>query len=125
MAKNIDASTGAWMFLKINNYLLQGTYTGIKIREADNLKELGKVKDLNESSRILVKENDSTIWMSHGYKGIYKIKFENSTLTKSKIEFYNAENKLPTNLYNSVYRINGQLHFSTLQGIFDYIESTD
>ncbi|MCB0497682.1 MAG: hypothetical protein KDC79_16180 [Cyclobacteriaceae bacterium] len=125
MAKNIDASTGAWMFLKINNYLLQGTYTGIKIREADNLKELGKVKDLNESSRILVKENDSTIWMSHGYKGIYKIKFENSTLTKSKIEFYNAENKLPTNLYNSVYRINGQLKFSTQQGIFDYIESTD
>lgn len=123
IAQNIDATTGTWMFLKVKNHLLQGTYDGIKIRDADNLTQTGTIKQLHESSRILVKENDSTIWMSHGYKGIYRLDFKNSELTESNIDFYNGNNKLPSDLFNAVYIINGKLKFSTEHGILDYNEA--
>mgnify|MGYP002713113461 CR=1 FL=1 len=124
-AQNLDASAGTWMFLKMEDQLLQGTYNGIKIRRSDDLKLTGEVKGLAESSRIMVKEDDSTVWMSHGYKGIYKIDFKSNRLNGSHIEFFNADNKLPTDLFNTVYLINGKLKISTEKGLFDYDAERD
>lgn len=125
VAKNIDSSTGTWMFIATKNNLFQGTYKGIKIRDLNSLKELGRIENLNESSRILVKENDSTLWMSHGYKGIYKINLNNNNLSKSEVEFYNVEHNLSSNLFNVVHLINRQLKFTNEQGIFKYDKATN
>jgi len=120
MAQSIDNSIGTWMFLKLDDVILQGTYEGIKILGTKNYTEKGKIANLKESSRILVKENDSTLWMSHGYKGIYRIQLINGSPYHTKIEYYNKEHLLPSNFFNTAHLIEGQLKVSTEMGIYDY-----
>ncbi len=120
IAQSIDESVGTWQFLELEDVVLQGTYEGIKILDATNYTETGRIANLKESSRILVKENDSTIWMSHGYKGIYKIQLGNGSPYHAQYEYYNKDHLLPSNFFNTVHLIEGQLKISTETGIFDY-----
>ncbi len=116
---------GSWMFLKLEDVVLQGTYEGIKILDAKDYTETGRVANLKESSRILVKENDSTVWMSHGYKGIYRIQLINGSPYHTKIEYYNKDHLLPSNFFNTAHLIEGQLKVSTEMGIYDYHAETN
>ncbi len=125
MAQSIDNSIGTWMFLKLDDVILQGTYEGIKILDATTYAETGSIANLNESSRILVKENDSTVWMSHGYKGIYRIQLINGSPYATKIEYYNKDHLLPSNYFNAAHLIEGQLKVSTEMGIYDYHAETN
>jgi len=120
IAQSIDNSIGTWVFLELEDVVLQGTYEGIKILDATNYAETGRISNLNESSRILVKENDSTVWMSHGYKGIYRIQLINGSPYATKIEYYNKDHLLPSNFFNTAHLIEGQLKVSTEMGIYNY-----
>ncbi len=111
---------GTWMFLKLEDVVLQGTYEGIKILDTTTYAETGSIANFNESSRILVKENDSTVWMSHGYKGIYRIQLINGSPYATKIEYYNKDHLLPSNYFNAAHLIEGQLKVSTEMGIYNY-----
>jgi len=119
-AKPIDDGTGTWMFIKFQDHLFQGTYDGIKILNPATYVQTGKVDNLTESSRVMVKENDSTLWMSHAYKGVYKIQSGSNSNSKTTIEYFNQQNGLPTNLSNSVHLVEGQLIVTTQSGIFSY-----
>lgn len=111
---------GTWAYQEVYNHLLKGTYGGIDILDENGTKVLGAIKNLAESSRILVKENDSTLWMSHSYRGIYKISFHEKSVFKHTVTLYNVENGLPSNLKNTVHLIDGQLKISTENGFFTY-----
>ena len=114
-----NCNSGSWMFLEMNDKLLNGTYDGIRILKKKSSEKILKVKNLEESSRILIKENDSTVWMSHIYKGIYKITFSSSSDSTSIIHF-NHDNGLPSDLFNIIHMIEGQLRVSTENGIYAY-----
>ena len=116
---------GSWMFLEMNEYLLKGTYEGIEILDQDELNELGRILDLEESARVIVKENDSTIWMSHIYKGIYKITIHDHDSLRSTVKYYNEDNGLPSDLFNMVHIIEGGLFISTINGLYTYDEVND
>jgi len=111
---------GTWAYIEVYGHLLKGTYEGIDIFDKRGIKVLGKIKDLTESSRILIMENDSTLWMSHFYKGIYKISFHDRSVLNHTVTHYNGESGLPSNLNNTVHLIEGQLKISTESGFFTY-----
>lgn len=119
-AVNFDYKQGTWMILPLSNVLLQGTYDGIEVLNKKSLAMQGRIDGLNESSRILVKENDSTVWMAHGYRGLYRINFFGKSIYRPKIEYYNGDNQLPSDLFNAVQLINGQLVITTSNGIYNY-----
>lgn len=120
-AEPLNLVIGAWTFLKVNNTLFQGTYEGIKILDPHDYSIQGIIPNLKESSRIIVLENDSTIWMSHDYRGIYRIQInEQNLFTNPEIEYYNSNNGLPTDLFNTVQLIEGKLKISTQDGIYSY-----
>lgn len=120
-AEPLSLVTGAWTFLQVQNTLLQGTYEGIKILDPHDYSIRGKIPNLKESSRIIVLENDSTVWMSHAYRGLYRIQInEQNLMTNPEIEYYNSNNGLPTDLYNTVQLIEGKLKISTQNGIYSY-----
>lgn len=119
-AKLIENSIGTWMFLKHGNLLLKGTYEGINILNAKSYSETGKVKDLIESSRIIVTENDSVLWMSQAYKGVYRIELSPGRPFNSKVEYFNKDNKLMSDLSNVVHKIDGHIVVSTQNGVFEY-----
>jgi len=111
---------GTWAYQEIYGHLLKGTYVGIDILDGNGTKVLGAIENLTESSRILVKENDSTLWMSHSYRGIYKISFHEKSVFNHTVTPYNVENGLPSNLKNTVHFIEGQLKISTENGFYTY-----
>jgi len=78
---NFSDIGGAWKFMELRkypNYLLEGTYAGFYLYRKNSanpvkLENLGKLKGFDESSRIFEEDDDGNIWVSHAYRGLYKI----------------------------------------------------
>lgn len=128
-ASPIDGTDGVWNFLPLAqnpNYLLAGTYSGIALFEKvnDTYKYVRRLKGFNESSRLIQQDDQGNIWMSHGYKGIFKLTLSEN-LQEIEAKFYGNKEGLPTNLLNSVWKVGGKLLFTTEFGLYHYNPSTD
>ena len=115
---------GSWKFMETPNpnLILEGNYRGISFfnLENGNWKYKHSILNFDESSRILEFENDSTLWMSHGLKGVYKLILDANMNAVGKIELYGKGNGFPSNRLISVYSLDGKLIFTSEKGIFDY-----
>jgi hypothetical protein len=73
----ISAVTGGWTTKKLGqDKLIQGNYTGLVIFRKDALGNWAfdhKVAGFGEPSRYVEQDNKGQIWVSHAYKGIYKL----------------------------------------------------
>ena len=115
---------GSWTFIKTHKpgLILGGDYQGIRYFSKQNNKwtKIGEIPNLNESSRILELENDSTLWMTHGYKGAYKLQLNRNMQLKNDIQHFGEESGFPSNILISSYNLNGKLVFTSEQGIYDF-----
>jgi DNA-binding CsgD family transcriptional regulator len=115
---------GSWKFIKTNqpNLILGGDYQGIRYFEKLNNKwtKVGEVPNFSESSRILEFENDSILWMTHGYKGAYKLQFDNKLQLKNEVQHFGKNAGFPSNILITSYNLKGQLVFTSERGIFDF-----
>lgn len=124
----IDRSTGYWTFKpfqihKDNFTLAAGNYLGVHLFTYQNNQffDKGVIPNLNTSARFVAYDsllND--IWVSHPYRGVYKINLNNST-----VKLYTATNGLPSTLNNHVYKIKNQIIIATEQGIYSYNAKKD
>lgn len=129
IAQNISELKGVWSFLPLKenpNLILAGTYMGLGLFEKINNRYvfLRKIKGFDESSRLIQQDEDGNIWMSHGYKGIYKLNLS-PDFKEVNSKFYGNKDGLPTNLLNSVWKIGGRVVFTTEYGIYIYNPETD
>ena len=115
---------GSWKFIKTTdpNLILGGDYQGIRYfkRLDGKWNRVGEIPNLTESSRILKFENDSTLWMTHGYKGAYKVQLDNNLELKNKVQHFGKHSGFPSNILISSYMLNGKLIFTSEHGIFDF-----
>ena len=115
---------GSWNFIKTKDpkLIIGGDYQGIRFFKKKNnqWKNIGEIPNLSESSRIIHYQNDSTLWMTHGYKGAYKIDIDNNYRLKSRVKHFGLENGFPSNILISAYNLNDKLVFTSENGIFDY-----
>lgn len=128
-ATRISEELGAWTFIKLKDhpeYIIGGTYKGLQLFKNINgeIKFVRKIKGLSESSRIMEQDENGIIWMTHGYKGAYKIEL-NESLDSLKYTFYNSESGFPSNILINVWKIDGRLVFSSERQVFIYDEETD
>lgn len=127
-ATQISNINGAWVFqsLKSNpNYLLCGTYTGLTLFEQqNNYKFYEKVKHLEESCRIMAQDDNGTIWITHPYRGVYKVLL-NGDLSINSIKFYNSKDGFPSDLLIHVFEISNQIIFTAEYGIYLYNSELD
>lgn len=93
-----------------------GNYTGIHLFEEKNgnYTDAGAIENFNESSRY-VETDGSNIWVSHPYRGVFKINLRDQTITK-----FSKANGLPADLDNHVFKIKNQIVFATPKGIYEY-----
>ncbi len=119
-ANKFFSETGSWTFVNWFDYYLQGAYDGVYIYKNTLENPIGKLNSFRESSRILTIENDSILWVSHGYKGLYRIVLSEDDLLNPKIDFFNEENGLPTNFHNTMIKIDGELKVISEEGILNY-----
>lgn len=122
-AKAIAKIDGAWKGVLIPNHpdlLLAGGYTGLYLLKNINGSWVfqHRIKGFEESSRIIETDKAGNIWIAHGYKGIYKLKFNTSFDTVSDIQFYNDKSGFPSSLFLNVFKIHDDILFGTTKGVY-------
>ncbi len=127
---------GAWKFMQLDlhpEYVLEGTYTGLFLyqkgskdqQDRRNLEFVRKLEGFEESARVMEQDRDGNIWVSHAYKGLYKMKLSDDLQSIEKITFYNSNHGLPTDLFINVATIRDELVFTTPKGIYRYDKELD
>jgi len=122
-----DAS---WLFLPMSpvlpsKYLLAGTYTGIKILgyDHDKFTDLGNPAGCSVSFRFLAIDNDSTVWTSNPYQGIYRLQLSRDKRTYN-CRLYTEKDGLPSALNDFVFRIKNRIVFATVKGVYEFNPSS-
>lgn len=131
-AQQISSEPGGWAYfraLQDDNFLIGGTYNGLTLYKKEQDERgwsfVQKIKGFNESSRTMVQNKDATIWMAHGFKGVYRIKLNQKMDSVIRYSFYNAESGFPRNEDLGVFTAENQAVFSTPDGIYGYAHNTN
>ncbi len=122
----VSPGTGSWLFEPMTSvlpakHILVGAYTGLKMLEYDGSRfsDQGNINGLYESFRYLAIDNDNSIWASHPYRGIYRIRLSGDG-RKFTYQLYTQKEGLPGTLENFVFRIKNKVVFATPKGIYEY-----
>ncbi|UXP32731.1 two component regulator three y domain-containing protein [Reichenbachiella agarivorans] len=121
---------GAWKFIVPQNnssLLLEGNYLGMKLYRKENKQWIssGLLDGLRESSRVFLENVDGTIWMTHGYKGVFKIYPAQDYSKIDSVRFYDEKDGFATNRLINVFNINNENVFCSGAGIYRYDKESD
>lgn len=124
--EKISTISGGWTIKKLNsnpNYLIQGTYTGLVLFKKDaggNWKFSHKVTGFGEPSRYVEQDHKGDIWISHAYKGLYKLTLSNDLKSAKNIQFYDENNGLPSSFNVNMFNVENKIIFSSANGFLVY-----
>ncbi len=120
----IDQSTGWWGFVALEdpNKLIAGAYDGLGLfAKADGQWQLvRRYQNFSESSRVLVYAGDSVLWMTHGYKGVYRFRFTGDYDSLRRVDYFGGGNGLPSPYLNNVFGIGEEIVFTAENGVFHF-----
>jgi ligand-binding sensor domain-containing protein len=121
---------GTWLFEPMSDVvpsknILVGTYTGLKMLGYENNRftDLGHIEGLYESFRFIAMDNDNTIWASHPYRGIYKLRLSEDN-KKFSYRLFTEKDGLPSTLENYVFKIKNKIVFATSKGVYEFNPAT-
>ncbi|MFZ1678094.1 MAG: two-component regulator propeller domain-containing protein [Saprospiraceae bacterium] len=127
--EQFDTNIGFWKFLEVPGHpelMVAGNYFGLVLFEKSAGSPCGWKfsRDFKfESSRIMEFDDEGTLWMTHVYKGIWKIKFSSDFSKMDTFHFGRTnfqEFGLPTINKINVFKIDGRIVFGTEKGIYDF-----
>lgn len=126
----ISPEEGSWNFVPLRNMpdkMLVGKYKGLHLYSKidGEWKYVKKVAGFNESSRLLVEDDNESIWMAHGYKGVYKLILNQSKDSVRFSTLYDNTRGFPVKFGINVEKVGNQVLFLTSQGIYRYNSLTD
>ncbi len=126
----IDQTPGGWKYMQLKNhpgFLIGGTYSGLTLfkKEGRHWHFIKHIKGFNESFRVFEEDENGDIWMSHGFKGIFKISLNNELDSVISSRFYTSKDGLPTNYNLNVYKIKNRIVFTSKQGVYEYNAQSD
>jgi len=124
-AFRLSEHRGIWKFMALRqhpDYVLCGSYNGLLLFQFTDGKLVFKRKlaGFNESSRVFEEDEAGNIWVTHGYKGVYKIKLSAALDKITQLDFYDSRHGFPSKLFINVFRINKHLVFTGETGIYAY-----
>lgn len=119
-AKNIFSSSGTWKFETVPNQkglLLQGNYYGISVLEKYNnqWRFRNKIAGFNYSSRYLEITNKLEVYVSHEYKGVFRLPLDNQLLKTNDFTTYSTPKKGKN---ASLTKFNNEIYYAYKEGIF-------
>ncbi len=122
----IGKEAGFWKVIPIpykTNWFLACSYNGFFLLEksASEFKIVRKIGGFDESARdVLAAEEDNTFWVCHGYKGVYKLRFDDVYSRVVAIDHFTDNNGLQTPFNINVHKWNTRTLFTTNTGIYTY-----
>ncbi|MDW8287472.1 MAG: triple tyrosine motif-containing protein, partial [Flammeovirgaceae bacterium] len=105
-----------------------GTYQkGLWIFERQKNGEWGLKQQLPfaESARYVESDMKGNVWISHPFKGVYRLQLDSVLERITFLKHYTTEHGLPSINYNFVYSIGEEVIFSTERGMYRYDDKAD
>jgi len=121
----IANAMGTWNILPINNnnnLLIQGNYNGLNVIEKINNKWQfrNKIEGFNISSRYFGFDSEWNIFVSHEWKGVFKLHVNNNY---TKVLDYTIEESVHKEPISSLISYNNHLLYTSDRGVYKYEES--
>ncbi len=127
--RKISWENGGWVLKKLRNgQLIQGTYTGLAVYRKDaagNWVFDYKIKGFDAPSRYVEQDSKGQIWVSHAYKGVYKLTLSADGKSAAQVKYYGEAEGLPGSYNINVFTLENRLVFSTLAGFYVYDDIAD
>lgn len=126
--EKISSINGGWTIKKLHsnpNYLIQGTYTGLVIFVKDDhgkWKFSHKISNFAEPSRYVEQDAKGDIWISHAYKGLYRITLSDDLKKATNIKYFDEKNGLPSSFNINIFNVENKIIFSSDAGFLLYDE---
>ena len=118
-ARLIWEGLGTWTVKRLGSGFLQGHYNGLSYFPDEPPGFSPQyLKDFDLSSRNIIVENDSIIWISHYHKGIFRLKLDKGYSRIENIENYPTENKF--GFEPQIFVIDQDIYYSTESAIYRY-----
>ncbi len=126
----ISTEEGSWTFLPLRSYpsyMIVGKYKGLNLytKTTAGWRYLKKISGFDESSRMIVEDENESIWMAHGYKGIFKIILNRTKDSVRFVTLYDDSRGFPERVGVNIEKIGNQIVFLTMQGVYRYNSLTD
>jgi len=127
--RKISTVTGGWTIRKLNkDMLIQGSYTGLVIYRKDasgNWIFDHRIAGFSEPSRYVEPDAKGQIWVSHAYKGIFKLTLNSDLTAVTSKKYYDERNGLPSSYNINVFNLDNRIVFSSDSGFYIYDDITD
>jgi ligand-binding sensor domain-containing protein/DNA-binding CsgD family transcriptional regulator len=124
--KKVSNLSGGWTIKKLNDtYLIQGTYNGLALFNKDasgNFKFSSKIKNFDAPSRYVERDSKGDIWVSHAYKGLFRLNLSKDFQSVISSESYGGKDGLPDNYGINVFSLGSKLIYSSRIGFLSYDE---
>lgn len=130
--EKVSSVNGGWTIKKMSiqpSKLIQGTYNGLVIYDKTPgglYKFSHKIAGFTAPSRYVEQDTKGNIWVSHAYKGVFKINL-NATLTavKGAIKSYDNKSGLPSDYGINIFNLDGKIVFTSDSGFYVYDDISD
>jgi hypothetical protein len=129
-ATRLSAEQGSWIFQVLKGdpgKLIEGTYTGLQLYEADHgkWKLKKKLNGFSESSRVMAEDPQGSLWVTHGYKGAFRIRLNPERDSIEQVSYYGTEKGFPSTHLINVFKIRNELLFTAENGVYKYDPAAD
>ncbi len=123
-AQLISGLPGAWQFVPLNDTAaVAGQYDGLSLftRPYPNSAWCfrRRLSGLTESCRVMVRDPDGALWVSHPYRGVFSVRVQ-PNFRDLDVQLFGKKNGLPSDLNNYVFEVGGQMLVAADRGIFRY-----
>ena len=118
--RKLSPEQGYWRFIQMNDsIILGGSYYGLAVFQKKGLQwqYQRQLEGLAESSRILSRDPSGAVWMSHPYRGVYRLRAD-ERWRKLQVDRYGRQEGLPADLGNQAIAMLGEIVSTAEQGIF-------
>ncbi len=133
VTERIEGMRGVWKTSPLNgksDRLLAGTYNGLYLLVQDHERNAGfraeRVEGSPaESARIFEQDGEGYVWVSHAYKGLYRIALSEDGRSVDRIKMYGPEQGLPDELFVNVAKLRSEIVVTGPLGIYRYNRIAD
>ena len=120
---------GTWLYRQYGSSgktreLLIGGYNGLykMMQTGSEFTQPKHIKGLWESMRFITIDRDNTIWCSHPYRGIYRVRLMGDSLDYTLLS---ARDGLPADYENFVFFIRNRVVIATKHGLYEWNSVTN
>lgn len=124
-AVKVSNVQGGWNLSRVRSKLpliFVGHYSGISIleRKGDLWHYRNELEGYDQSSHYFDQDVSGNLWVSHGYKGVFRIQADSLWKRVIKVTFYDTKSGLPKEIGNNLFHFQNGWVVATRNGVYRF-----